>query len=86
MRVRRLIVHLKAGGRVPPVVVATYAGAALPLDGHHRLTAAHELGMELDAWVVSGGAFDRLCTQVEDAEAHVFCGGVPAANVAGGEP
>jgi hypothetical protein len=83
-KVRRLVEHLRSGGELPPVVVAMYADKALPLDGHHRLCAYAEVGQSLvDAWVIPGQAFDRLCARHRDAERFVYCDGVPALDVAG---
>lgn len=85
-KVALLIRHLQAGGTVPPVVVALYPTFALPLDGHHRMAASEHLGLSVDAWFVSGRAFDRLCTQVRDAENYVDCGGTPAMKLAATQP
>jgi hypothetical protein len=73
---------LLAGGSVPPVVVALYDDSALPIDGHHRMFAHDELGLEVDAWTITGRAYDRLCTQSRNPEAHILCGGVLAMDVA----
>ena len=81
--------HLAAGGSIPPVVVAMYGESAMPIDGHHRLMAAARLGMNIDAWAVSGRAFDSLDCRLRDrgdgtrAEDHIMCGNVPAMAVAG---
>ncbi|MBK6616392.1 hypothetical protein [Ottowia sp.] len=84
-KVRALVDHLVAGGTVPPVVLAVYGRKALALDGNHRVLALRQLEREVDAWVISGRAFDRLCTLHRDAENHVLCGGVMAMQVAGSE-
>lgn len=82
-KVARLVAHLRSGGEVPPVVVAEYGDKVLPIDGHHRLSAFGEMGWStVDAWVVSGQAFDRLCAAHRDAESHIDCGGVNALEVA----
>jgi ParB-like chromosome segregation protein Spo0J len=81
--------HLAAGGSIPPVVVAMYGESAMPIDGHHRLMAAARLRMNIDAWIVSGRAFDALDCRLRDrgddtrAEDHIMCGNVPAMAVAG---
>lgn len=78
-KVKALVQFLSIPGSVvPPVVVAVYDDAVLPLDGHHRLLANQVLGRDTDAWVVSGEVFDELCALHRNAEAFVDCGGVPA--------
>jgi hypothetical protein len=74
--------HITGGGTVPPVVIALYGKSALPLDGHHRAIAHLELGLSIDAWVISGRTFDSLCARYTDAESCVYCDGVPAMHVA----
>ena len=69
-KVQRIVVHLRAGGTVPPVVVALYGTRALPLDGPHCILAQERLNLLVDAWMVPGRSFDRLCTLQSDAEAH----------------
>lgn len=86
-KVERLRLHLRAGGRVPPVVLVEYAdGALMPVDGHHR-TAAHDAErLPLDAWVVPGERFEALDIASRDtgtrADNLIDCGGVPALLVA----
>jgi len=82
VKVARLVAHLRAGKSLPPAVVALYGDSALPLDGHHRMEAHAQLGRPVDAWVITGRQFDNLCARHRDAEAHVFCDGVPAMEVA----
>lgn len=88
-KVDALEIHLAAGGSIPPVVVAMYGESVMPIDGHHRLSAAARLGLNIDAWTVSGRAFDALDCRLQDrgddsrAEDHIMCGGVPAMAVAG---
>lgn len=83
LKVSQLVEYLRDGGEVAPVVVARYGDRVLPIDGHHRLCAFAEIGATLvDAWVVPGGVFDRLCAAYRDAESHILCGGVPALLVA----
>jgi ParB-like chromosome segregation protein Spo0J len=81
-KVAALVDHLKGGGSIPPVVVAKYRGFVLPLDGHHRMLACEALGCDVDAWVVPGSTFDRLCCTERNAESFILCGGVPAMQVA----
>lgn len=81
-KVAAIQMHLAGGGAVPPVVVVTMGPKALPLDGHHRMQAAHNLGLEVDAWTITERQFDRLCMQTSDAESFITCGGVPAMQVA----
>lgn len=81
-KVAAIQAHLASGGKVPPVVAVTMGVKALPLDGHHRMQAAHNLGLEVDAWTITERQFDRLCMQTHDAESYVICGGVPAMQVA----
>lgn len=83
VKVAQLVAHLRGGGEVAPVVVAKYGDRVLPIDGHHRLCAFAEVGAaQVDAWVVAGRVFDRLCALHRDAESHILCGGVPALQVA----
>lgn len=87
-KVQDLRAHIRAGGKVPPVVVARYGDEYMPLDGHHRSGAHADEDMPLDAWVVSGRAFDNLDIVARDsdppchAEDLVLCDGVPALQVA----
>lgn len=81
-KVAAIQAHLASGGEVPPVVAVTMGTRALPLDGHHRMQAAHNLGVEVDAWTITERQFDRLCMQTSDAEAYIICGGIPAMQVA----
>lgn len=81
-KVAALVKHLRSGGAVPPVVVAMYGGQAMPLDGHHRMSAFREIGREIDAYVVHGDVFDELCTECRDAEAFVICDGLKSMQVA----
>jgi len=74
--------HLRSGGNVPPVVVAQYRGFIMPIDGHHR-AAAHDLeGLPLDAYVIRGATYERLCRVHYRDTDTVFCDGVPALRVA----
>jgi hypothetical protein len=87
VKVQALVKHLRSNGEVPPVVVVDYDGEYMPLDGHHRLSAAKVLGIHLEAWVVPGEAFEDLDRDCRDndngrAEDHVMCDGVPAMKVA----
>ena len=81
-KVAALVDHLQSGGTVPPVVVARYGDKVMPLDGHHRMEAHRRLQRDIDAWVVDGKAFDRLCMYEQRAEDRVMCAGVPAMQVA----
>lgn len=81
-KVAAIQTHIANGGEVPPVVVVTMGTKALPLDGHHQMQAANNLGIELDAWTITGRQFDRLCMHANDAEAYINCGGIPAMQVA----
>ena len=86
-KVDRLVQHLRTGGTIPPVVVALYGDDAMPLDGHHRLSACAIIGREVDAWTVLGRSFDALDIRCRDldvgrAEDFVLCDGVPAMQVA----
>jgi len=81
-KVTALVQYLNSGGTIPPVVVAAYKNFALPLDGHHRMLAREAIGLDVDAWVVSGRVYDRLCTKSSNPEAMVMCGGVLAMQVA----
>ena len=80
--------HLRDGGSVPPVVAIRYGAKYLPIDGHHRLTAAARLGYSLKAWVIDGDRFESLdqkCRMRDDgkrAEDFILCDGVPALAVA----
>jgi len=81
-KVANLVRHLRSGGKVPPAVVATYGDKAMPLDGHHRMSAYEEIGWNLEAYVAPGDAFDELCCECRNAEAFVLCDGVKAMQVA----
>lgn len=81
-KVESLVQHLLRGGRVPPVVAATYGDKAMPLDGHHRFAAHRILNRPIDAWTISGKMFDRLCTEHRRAEELILCDGIPAMHVA----
>lgn len=87
-KVEDLRAFLRRGGKVPPAVVVLYGDRYMPLDGHHRSSAHAEELMPLDAWVVSGRAFDNLDIVARDcdppcrAEDLIFCDGVPAMQVA----
>jgi hypothetical protein len=89
-KVAAIQAHLAFGGTVPPVVAVKYDSGYMPIDGHHRLMAAQNLNMTLDAWIVPGPAFERLDCKLRDAcsdkraEDCVFCDGVPALQVANG--
>jgi hypothetical protein len=61
----------------------------MPLDGHHRFAAHQALRRPVDAWLVDGRAFDRLCTRLSElcikdmwGEDLTLCGGIPAMRVA----
>ena len=83
-KVAALVDHLRRGGEVPPIVAVLFSdGSALPMDGHHRLQASVELGLDCDAWTITSRQFDRLCMHVRNAEDYVLCGGMPAMSVAG---
>lgn len=73
---------IEAGTPLPRPVLVEYGTKYLPLDGHHRMAAYERLGRSVEAGVVPGQAFDRLCMQGLDAEAWVFCDGIPAMQVA----
>jgi ParB-like chromosome segregation protein Spo0J len=81
-KVEAIRAHLRAGGSVPPVVVAQYKGFIMPIDGHHR-TAAHDAeGLPLDAYVIKGAAYERL-TRIHYRDTNcIFCDGVAALEVA----
>jgi hypothetical protein len=82
-KVEAIRAHLRAGGKVPPAVVAVYARALLPLDGHHRTIAHDQEGLPLDAYTVPGRTFDRLDSRMGSrAEELIFCDGVPCMEVA----
>lgn len=87
-KVDALVDHLRNGGTVPPVVAAKYGDEYMPIDGHHRLSAAERLEMTSDAWTVSGEKFETLDEQCriagikQRAEDLIVCGGVPAMKVA----
>lgn len=81
-KVASIQAHLASGGQVPPVVAVAMGAKALPLDGHHRMQAAHNLGIEVDAWTITERQFDRLCMHTSDAESYITCGGIPAMQVA----
>lgn len=49
---------MREGAKFPPVRVVDYDGDFLIIDGHHRIEAASELGLELEAWVVDGEVFE----------------------------
>lgn len=54
--------RLMARGRdFAPVVVVDYEGQAMPLDGHHRLTAAGMLSRPFPAWCIDGEWFEAIC-------------------------
>ena len=81
-KVAALRKHLRAGGKVPPVVLARYGDKLMPIDGHHRM-AAHDLeAMGHTAWVVPGHQLERLCRMESRGERYVMCGGVGAFEVA----
>lgn len=82
-KVRAIRAHIRAGGKLPPPVVAVYGDTLLPLDGHHR-TIAHDLErLPLEAFTVPGRTFDRLDQGMGSrAEDLIFCDGVPAMQVA----
>lgn len=87
-KVSALVSHMRAGGAVPPVVVVNYGKEGyMPIDGHHRLSAAEALGQDIQAWVVTGRAFEDLDIRCRDeqagrAEQYIMCGGVSALDVA----
>lgn len=83
-KVLAMVEHVRSGGTLPPCVAARYGERFMPIDGHHRFETFARLGMELDCWVVSGAAFERLDRRCRDsgepvrAEDFVICGGTPA--------
>ena len=81
-KVEALRKHLRAGGKVPPVVLARYGDSLMPIDGHHRMEAHDLEGIGHDAWVVPGHQLERLCRINHRGENYVMCGGVPAFEVA----
>lgn len=81
-KVEALRIHIRAGGNVPPVVVARYGNSFMPIDGHHRCDAHSAEGLPLDAWIVSGSRFDALDEHEYRACNQIDCGGVPAMSVA----
>jgi hypothetical protein len=81
-KVSALVAHLRSGGKIPPVVSAMYGNDAMPLDGHHRMSASRIVGRDVDAYVVGGDAFDELCSECRDAESFVLCDGIKSKNVA----
>jgi ParB-like chromosome segregation protein Spo0J len=86
LKVAAIAAYLREGGTVPPVVVVLYGNDAMPIDGHHRMAAHAELGLDVDAWTVTGRSFEALDRRVRPyghrTEDHVTCGGVPALRVA----
>jgi hypothetical protein len=83
-KVASMVDHLRAGGIFPPVVAAMYDNQALPLDGHHRMSAHERVGSDVDSYTVPGDAFDELCCECRDAEAFVICDGIKSMGVATG--
>jgi len=87
-KVDALVSHIKAGGKVAPVVAVKYRTEYMPIDGHHRLAAFEELELVADAWLVDGNKFEtldqlvRMDSDNNRAEDFVFCDGVPALKVA----
>lgn len=87
-KVEALRAHIRAGGKVPPVVVVQYSAHLMPLDGHHRMSAWDAEGLPYDTYSVKGPAFENLDILARDqdepsrAEDHVLCDGVPAMQVA----
>lgn len=81
-KVDRMVEMLEQGGELPPVVVATYGAKLLPIDGHHRLEAHARLNRMLEAWCITGRAYDGLCVRHRNPEQHIICDGVPAMEVA----
>jgi hypothetical protein len=75
---------MQRAGHVPPVVVARYGEALMPLDGAYRIAAHAELGRKVDAWLISGTSYDKLCDLTNRPEDYVICGTVPAMEVAVG--
>ncbi len=81
-KLKHLVDYMQHGGQVPPVVVARYGEALMPLDGAYRIAAHAELGREVDAWLISGTAYDKLCDLTNRPEDYVMCGTVSAMEVA----
>lgn len=59
------------GRSFPPVVAVRYDDRIMPLDGHHRLTAAKIRGCRMAAWVIDGDDFEALCERFRtDGRGH----------------
>ena len=58
---------MQMGRRFPPVVVVDYDGCAMPLDGHHRLTASKQIGRPHRAVIFNGDWFEDQCIRRKDA-------------------
>lgn len=75
--------RMVAGEKFPPVVVAKYGDSYMPIDGHHRMSAAALLGERIDAYVVGGRAFENRDLYGDGrAENNILCDGIPALEVA----
>jgi hypothetical protein len=83
-KLKGLVDFIQRGGRVPPVVAARYGETLMPLDGAYRIAAHAELGKEVDAWLISGTSYDKLCDLTNRPEDYIICGTVPAMEVADG--
>lgn len=57
---------MQRGRCFPPVVVVDYGDSMMPLDGHHRLTAAKMLGRDHAAVIVDGEWFEDQCIRRKD--------------------
>ncbi len=81
-KLKGLVEFMQRGGQVPPVVAARYGETLMPLDGAYRIAAHAELGRQVDAWLISGTSYDKLCDLTNRPEDYVFCGTVHAMEVA----
>lgn len=68
-KVRRYAQRLKNGEEPPPAIVARYGDEVMPIDGHHRLSAARESGRLCDVWECDGEALEDYCIALGSAEA-----------------
>ena len=81
-KLKDLVDFMQRGGHVPPVVASRYGEALMPLDGAYRIAAHAELGKEVDAWLISGTSYDKLCDLTNRPEDYVMCGTIRAMEVA----
>lgn len=87
-KVARIEAAIDAGVTLPPVVAVQYGDSYMPIDGHHRFEASARKRKQLDAWVISGRAFESLDQRCRDecdfmrAEDYIMCGNVTAMEVA----